>query len=120
MPLSLRLAFAFTAALCVSPGAASASNIGVAAAVLPAARGTPPAEGARILHVGVDVAADERIETDADGKAHLIFLDGSALTVGPNSDLVLDEYIYDADQRLGRVAISVSRGVLRFVGGGIS
>ena len=120
MSLSLRLGLALTVALCAPAGAAPAPNVGVATAVLPAARGTPPAENARILHVGVDLVANERVETDAEGKAHLIFLDGTALTIGPNSDLVLDEYLYDPDQGVGRLSISMSRGVLRFVGGGIS
>jgi hypothetical protein len=116
IPLGLALA-----AMLHSPSATlAAANIGVTSAVLPAARGTPPAEAARILQVGVDLQANERVETDAEGKAHLIFLDGSALTVGGNSDVTLDEYVYDPDTRLGKVSLSASRGVLRFVGGGIS
>jgi len=116
IPLGLALA----AMLHSPPATLAASNIGVTSAVLPAARGTPPAEAARILQVGLDLQANERVETDADGKAHLIFLDGSALTVGGNSDVTLDEYVYDPDTRVGKVSLSASRGVLRFVGGGIS
>src|SRR5687768_13703441 len=107
MPQSSRLGFLLAAALTAWSGWACAESIGVATAVLPAARGTPPAANARILQVGLDIEANELVETDAGGKAHLIFLDGSALTVGPNSNVVLDEYVYDPDQRLGRVAISL-------------
>lgn len=120
MPPTLRLGLALAAALCAQPGGALASNIGVATAVAPAARAIPPAAAPRILHVGVDLQADERVTTDVAGRAHLIFLDGSALTIGPNSDVTLDEYVYDADRGVGRTAISIARGVLRFVGGGIS
>lgn len=120
MRTAIPLGLALAAMLCAPRAVPAAPNIGVTSAVLPAARGTPPAEATRVLQVGIDLKASERVETDAEGKAHLIFLDGSALTVGGNSDVVLDEYVYDPDTRVGKVTLSASRGVLRFVGGGIS
>src|SRR5258705_2997756 len=50
----------------------------------------------------------------------MLFLDGSALTVGPNSDVVLDEFVYDPSTETGKLAVSATRGVLRLVGGKIS
>jgi len=100
--------------------AAAATQVGVTSAVLPAARGTPPAREARVLQVGLDMQVNERVQTDAGGKAHLLFLDGSALSVGPNSDLTLDEFVYDPDKRTGKIALSATKGVFRLVGGHIS
>ena len=35
------------------------------------------------------------VATDARGQTQVLFLDQSALTVGPNSQLVIDEFVYD-------------------------
>ena len=44
----------------------------------------------------------------------LIFLDKTTLNVGPNSDLVIDEFIYDPSRGAGQMAVSMTKGVLRF------
>lgn len=82
--------------------------------------GQPPAEAERILRVGIDVQANERVTTKANDRAHVVFLDGTSLTIGPNSILVIDRYVYDPDRKTGDIALSTSRGVFRFVGGAIS
>jgi hypothetical protein len=100
--------------------ALAATEIGVTSAVIPAARGKPTDGEARVLQVGLDMQANERVQTDAGGKAQLLFLDGSALSIGPNSDVVLDEYVYDPETKTGKIALSATRGVFRLVGGAIS
>ncbi|MEQ9641761.1 MAG: FecR domain-containing protein [Alphaproteobacteria bacterium] len=116
----MRLAVFVAIALTAAAGGAMAAGIGVTSAVLPQATGQAPQAAPRVLEVGTDVVVDERIVTGEIGKTHLLFLDGSALTVGPNSDLVLDEFVYDPDARSGKIAMTASKGVLRFVGGRIS
>ena len=101
-------------------GALAAENVGIAAAVLPQARGAKPDQEARVLRIGVDIVANERVATDAEGKLQLLFLDGSALTVGPNSDVVIDNFIYDPKAKSGALAFSATKGVFRLVGGKIS
>jgi hypothetical protein len=106
---------------CLLPGmAAAAAGIGITSAVLPQATGTPPQAQPRVLEVGVDVVANERIATGPSGKTHLLFRDGSALTIGAGAEVVLDEFVYDPDSKSGQIALSATRGVLRFVGGRIS
>lgn len=82
--------------------------------------GQPPAANERVLRVGIDVQASERVSTKADDRAHVVFLDGTSLTIGPNSVLVIDKYVYDPDRKTGDIALSTTRGVFRFVGGAIS
>ena len=48
-----------------------------------------------------------------------MFLDRSTLNVGENSDLVIDEFVYKPDSG-GTMSASVTKGVVRFVGGDIS
>ena len=72
---------------------AQSPQIGVTAAVNPAAEGRPPATAPRELRVGVNVVANERIVTTEGGQAQMLFLDESAFSIGPNSDVVLDEFV---------------------------
>ena len=42
------------------------------------------------------------------------------MSVGPNSDLTIDEFVYDPRADTGKLAMSATRGVFRYVGGKIS
>lgn len=110
--------------LAANPAAAQTASatpeVGVAASVVPRVEGTPPGRSLRSIQVGIDVLRNERIATGPAGRAQMLFRDGSALTVGPDSEVVLDEYVYDPAAGTGRMAASLSKGVLRFVGGQIS
>jgi hypothetical protein len=95
-------------------------KVGVTSASSGDPRGKPPASAERVLHVGVDVQANELVTTGANDRAHLLFLDGSSLTVGPQARLTIDRFVYDADRKSGELAASATQGVFRFVGGKIS
>jgi hypothetical protein len=111
------LAAAIAAGLAAAPASA---RVGVTSVTDGEPVGLPPAGTERILRVGIDVQANERVTTRADDRAHVVFLDGTALTVGPNSVLVIDKYVYDPDRKAGEMALSATKGVFRFVGGTIS
>jgi len=96
------------------------AKVGVTSTTTGEPLGTPPAQAQRVLKVGIDVFANERIQTRADDRAHLLFADGSALTIGPNSDLVIDKFVFDPSKGSGELAISATRGVFRLVGGKIT
>jgi hypothetical protein len=99
---------------------AAAQTVGVASATSGEPRGTPPAQNERILRVGIDVFANERMRTGATDRAHLVFRDGSALSVGANSELTIDRFVFDPNTRDGDLAFTATRGAFRFVGGAIS
>ncbi|MFC3230257.1 FecR domain-containing protein [Marinibaculum pumilum] len=117
---SLLLALGIALLPAAAAAAATDSRIGVASAINPEAEGTPPGGSRRVLHVGIDIQADERVTTTANGQVQLLFLDGSAMSIGPNSDLVLDRFVYDPGDDSGELAVRLGRGVLRIVGGRIS
>jgi hypothetical protein len=113
---------ASVAALCaafvaLAPTPSHAERIGVASAVVPQAVGERPNADPVVLRVGRDMVVNERVTTSGAGRAQLLFVDGSALMVGPNSDLVLDSYVFDADAKAGEATFSAARGVFRLVGG---
>ncbi len=105
----------------VAPSAlVKAQNAGRVGAVNPDASGTPPGAGTRMLALGSNVVYKEKIETSAVGSTQIMFPDQSTLNVGRNSSIVIDEFVYDPAAGTGKMVASVSRGVLRFVGGQIS
>ena len=126
--LSTRTAkLAATTALCSLIGlsgivgsSALAREAGVAAAVNTDATSIPPAQVERTLIVGNKLVFQETVKTSPNGQAQLLMMDQSAVTFGPNSQLVIDKFVYDPDKRTGEMALSLSRGLMRFVGGRIS
>ncbi len=99
---------------------ALAQRLGVNAAVNPEAMGIPPSALPRRLVLGQEVVFNERITTGLEGQTQILFVDQSTMSVGPNSDLVVDEFVYDPAAGTGKMAASLTRGVLRFVGGKLS
>ena len=123
LKLNLLIRTVMAVVFCCSTATLAATDeveVGVIGASNIDAVGKPPISPARDLETGVEVHFQEVISTDVDGRAQLLFQDGTALTVGPQSDLVIDEYVYDPATGLGEMTISISKGVFRLVGGKIS
>ena len=98
----------------------AAAGVGVTSATDGDPLGKPPQEAERVLRIGIDVQANELVTTNANDRAHLVFIDGSSLTVGPNAQLTIDKFVFDPATKTGELAINASKGVLRLVGGKIS
>ncbi len=111
---------AVSALLAIPELVAAQSRVGVTSATSGGPVGKPPTQAERVLHVGVDVQANEAITTGIDDRAHLLFLDGSSITVGPQARLTIDKFVYDPNLKKGELAVNAAQGVLRFVGGRIS
>ena len=102
------------------PGFADQENVGVTGAVNPQAIGQIPAGPVEQLAIGQHVVRNEKISTFNKGQVQLIFADQSTLTLGENSEIVIDEFIYDPRKQAGSMTATVTTGVLRYVGGKIS
>jgi hypothetical protein len=92
------------------------ATIGVAASI------TPSAEGGvgtvfQTLAPGSELHANETVRTGDAGKADLVFIDRTNLTVGPTSEVVLDEFVYDPVGNKGKVVVQTTRGAFRFATG---
>jgi hypothetical protein len=74
----------------------------------------------RLLMVGQDVKPGDQLTTAAGEQKALLAPDGASLTIGPNSEVVLDRFQFDAATKAGEFALTVRRGSLRFGGGSIS
>lgn len=117
-------------ALCVS-----------AALVAPPAIGAPPTEQAGVssavrgtvarastlnggsdrqnLEVGSEVYMQDRISSQDRSLAQLLLLDQSTFKLGPDSSVVIDEFIYDPEQGTGEMVVEAASGVFRFISGAI-
>ncbi len=100
--------------------ALAAEKVGVAAAVKPEATSQPPGGETTTLKIGKAVVYNERIDTSGSGVVQVLLLDGSTFTVGPDSSLVIDKFVYNPSSGKGSLVASFSKGALRYVGGKLS
>jgi len=101
------------------PTAARSQEVGTAAAVNPSAQARGQG-GSRTILIGQSITHRERIQTTSAGSVQLLFVDKTSITIGPNSDLAIDEYVFDPKANTGKLAATLTKGVMRFVGGQIS
>jgi trimeric autotransporter adhesin len=104
----------------VVPGALAQERVGVNTAVNPDASGTSPGAVTRRLVLGMEVVHNEHITTGPGGQTQILFVDESAMTVGPDADMTIDDFVFDPNSSEGQLAMSATKGVLRFVGGQLS
>ena len=111
----------FAAAIApVSIGPAHAEKVGVAAAVNPDAFSSLSQTPNQQLKIGKSIFYNERINTTASGLVQVLLVDGSTFTVGPNSNLVIDKFVYNPKKKTGELVATFSKGTIRFIGGKLS
>jgi hypothetical protein len=105
------------AGLALQSTASSAQDaIGKATSVKPQAEGIQSG-ATRTLSGGSEVYSKETVRTGRAGQADLQFQDNSNLSVGPDSNVRLDKFVYDPNKSAGSVAVQATRGSFRFVTG---
>ncbi len=67
--------------------------------------------------VGLPVREGDRVIVQESSSVGISMSDETLLSLGRNSTLVIDKYVYDPVTREGQVATSVLKGTLRFVTG---
>ncbi len=90
-------------------------TVGTATSVIPAAsyaRGTQVAA----LEINGVVEQNDRVKTSGKGSTQIKFIDGTLLTIGPNSEVLLDKMIFDGD-RAKNATVQLVRGTMRFATG---
>jgi hypothetical protein len=99
---------------------AAAQQVGTATAVNPTSQGTMPGASLVALTVGARIVHKERIQTTPSGTVQLLFLDKSTLSIGPNTNILIDEYVFDPKSSTGHMATTLAEGAIRLVGGLLS
>lgn len=98
---------------CVSGAFASS---GTAVGVIPDAE-TSLAGAVVKLVVGTDVEIGQTVTTGPAGQAELLFSDGTKLVVGPQSAVLIEDYLFRSDGGAGKFAIDALGGTFRFFTG---
>ncbi len=71
----------------------------------------------RAVNTGDQVFANEAIVTATQSAASLRFLDDTALEIGPQARVILDRFVYNADQTARRSVVAAFKGALRWTSG---
>ncbi|MCH9018813.1 MAG: FecR domain-containing protein [Proteobacteria bacterium] len=69
---------------------------------------------------GEDVFLGDQISSLDESGMQLMLLDETVFTIGPNTDLTIDDFVYDPATGAGQVTASLAKGVLRFVTGKVA
>lgn len=72
-----------------------------------------------LVESGMPVYLGDRIITSPNSGMQVLLLDETVFTIGPNSDVAIDEFVYDPATGDGRIVADMARGVMRFVTGKI-
>ncbi|MGQ0673592.1 MAG: FecR family protein [Hyphomicrobium sp.] len=75
------------------------------------------ARDTRTLQTGDGVRQEERIEVGLDARSEFHLNDDTKLALGPGSRVVLDKFVYDADQASGSIMLNMVKGTMRWVTG---
>lgn len=114
---SALIAAAGLMALAVAVDPADAARVGVTTAVNQDARTPVAGKGMKTIALGDEVIRDQVINTDDNGLVQILLADGTAFTVGPNSSLTIDSFVYDPAAGTAKVSASLTKGFMRFIGG---
>ncbi len=108
-------------ALAWAPYTARATTLaGVAAAVRGEVTLARAGQASRAVVGGEDILMQDALRSGPSSGMQILLLDETAFTLGPESELVVDEFVYDPASGAGRVSASVVKGVFRFITGKIA
>ena len=66
---------------------------------------------------GAPLPIGARVIIGPTGFLKVMLLDGTVLSMGPNSDMVIDEFVYDPDSHDEHFLARITKGLFRFVAG---
>lgn len=104
----------------VAGGPADSEQVGVAAAVQGQVEVRSNQAVGRVAQSGKPIYLGDVVTTGPEGRLQILLLDETVFTIGPNSAVVIDEFVYDPASHDGQVSAQIVRGVFRFVTGKIA
>ena len=99
---------------------AAALQAGVAAAVRGKVLMDRAPEVGIAVQSGDPIHLGDVIRTDSVGGLQILLLDETVFTLGPDSEMTIDEFVYDPNANGGRIDASLAKGVFRFVTGKVA
>lgn len=96
--------------------AMAAPDVGKTSIVVRSVRGTLATQ-VRDLVIDDSVFQNEVVETGKKSASEIRLLDETRISVGPETKLVLDKFVYDPNPGKGKLVLNVTEGVFRFISG---
>jgi len=115
-PCVLRAGAFLAVAMATVQAGATSLDIGVTSLVVKQVEGTLD-QRTRQLALSDRVYQDEVVETGFRSASELHLADDTRITVGPNSKIVLDSFVYDPEPGKGALVLQATEGVFRFFSG---
>lgn len=113
-------AFAALGLAAMTVAHAQAQPVGRTSAVRPDATQAPPGGQSSTLQLNEPIVRNARLDTTQSGALEVVFADSSKFSLGPNSNAVVDEFVYAGPGAPGGAqSINVAKGVFRFVSGAV-
>jgi hypothetical protein len=118
-----RLAPLGAAVILMFPGAVSAQiqQVGIAAGVRGSVSLAPAGAPVGLaIKTGQPIHVGERVRSGPDGALQIILLDETVFTIGPNSDIEIEDFGFDPRSGAGKVNASIGSGSFKFVTGRVA
>lgn len=107
----------------IAPASFPASDKLVQVGIVAAVGGVVSIDSARkvgqVVESGAAVFLGDEVQTDAKGQLQILLLDETVFTIGPNSRVVIDEFVYDPATSDGKIDARIVEGAFRLVTGKI-
>jgi hypothetical protein len=100
--------------------APESGRIGVAAGITGVVKAVSLAGEERILDSGDPVFEGDTVTTGENSRMQILLLDQTVFTIGPSSEIRLDEFSYDPSTHEGKLNADILKGVYRFISGMIA
>jgi hypothetical protein len=109
------------ALLALLPGTALAADpAGVSAAVRGEVTLARAQAVGQTVRSGESIFMADKIRSGPRSGMQILLLDQTTFTIGPESELIVDEFVYDPHTNAGKLTARVAKGVFRFVTGKIA
>ena len=69
---------------------------------------------------GDKIFENDEIRTGPDGRIQILLMDETTFSIGADSNIIIDEFVYDASQKDGAIDVNIKQGVFRFISGRIA
>ncbi|MDD5671702.1 MAG: FecR family protein [Candidatus Omnitrophica bacterium] len=100
--------------------AQSVDLIGVAAAVRGNVELSRMGTVGKVIESGENIFLGDQISTGDKGRLQILLLDETVFTIGSNSAMVIDQFVYDPANHDGEIKAKIVKGTFRFVTGQIA
>ena len=70
--------------------------------------------------IGSHVNMNDQLLTGASGRVQVTFVDDTLLSLGENSSVVVDRFVFDPDKGVGEAVLEATKGAFRFTTGRLS